>query len=66
MAHSPGPIGPETLDSPGPASNPKPYMLWCCIKMRWGECYVVTDRVGTTRDRFIVGSSVLAILVARS
>jgi hypothetical protein len=21
-------------DSPGPVPNPKPYMLWCCIKMR--------------------------------
>jgi uncharacterized protein YjbI with pentapeptide repeats len=37
ILHSPGPIGPETPDSPGRVPNPKPYMLWCCIKMRCGE-----------------------------
>jgi hypothetical protein len=31
---NPGPIGPETPDSPSPVPNPKPYMLWCCIDMR--------------------------------
>ena len=36
-AYSTGPIRPEIADSPGPARNPKPYILWYCIKMRRGE-----------------------------
>jgi hypothetical protein len=36
ILHSPGPMGPATLDSPGPVPNPKPYMLWWCIKIRSG------------------------------
>jgi hypothetical protein len=38
ILHSPGPMRPETPDSPGPVPNPKPYILWCCIKMQPHEC----------------------------
>jgi hypothetical protein len=37
------------LHSPGPVPNPKPYILWCCIKMQWGEW----------REAFIVLSSLV-------
>jgi hypothetical protein len=37
ILHSPGPKGPETPDRPGPVPNPKPYILWCCMKMRLHE-----------------------------
>jgi hypothetical protein len=29
-----GPMGPESPDSPGPVPNPKPYILWFCIKIQ--------------------------------
>jgi hypothetical protein len=34
ILHSPGPIGPETPDSPDPAPNLKPYILWYWIDMQ--------------------------------
>src|SRR3712207_8414945 len=34
ILHSPGPTGPETIDSPGPRHSTQPYILWCCIKDR--------------------------------
>jgi hypothetical protein len=36
ILHSPGPIVPETPDSPGAVPDPKPYILWF-IKMQRGE-----------------------------
>ncbi len=34
ILHNLGPIGLETADRPGRVPNPKPYILWWCIKMR--------------------------------
>jgi hypothetical protein len=50
---APVPIWPEMPDSPDPVPNPKPYILWCYMKMRCGG-YAVH-----VRSHFIVGTTTI-------